>query len=135
VDEKTTPFHACVDARKAAADGGVVQGCPVRNVVHAISGKWVAFVLKALDERPHRFGELRRLLPEITQRMLTQTLRDLQRDGFVDRTVLPTAPPSVEYSLTPLGVSLFGELRSLFRWAALNGDAVQAARLAFDQGV
>jgi DNA-binding HxlR family transcriptional regulator len=133
MDGPSTSFSACAEAHKAAAEDGVELGCPVRDVMHGLSGKWVPFVLKALDERPYRFGELRRLLPDVTQRMLTQTLRDLQRDGLVSRTVLPTNPPSTEYALTPLGASLCGELRALFRWAAVNGAVVQAARLAFDQ--
>lgn len=124
-------FHACIEARKAAEAGDAPLPCPIHDVVHGISGKWTPFVLKALDERPHRFGELRRLL-SASQRMLTQTLRDLQRDGFVHRDVLPTNPPSVEYSLSPLGLSIMTELRALFRWVERNGDAVTAARRAFD---
>jgi DNA-binding HxlR family transcriptional regulator len=131
----SAPFSAqCSDARKATLRTGAGGGCPIHNVMHAISGKWVAFVLKALAEGPRRFGELRRILP-VTQRMLTQTLRDLQRDGLVLRTVLPTNPPSVTYSLTPLGDSLFQELRSVFRWAEANHAAVQEARAAFDEAV
>lgn len=133
MDDHSTSFSARATARKAAAKDGLALACPVQDVMHGISGKWVAFVLKALDERTYRFGELRRLLPDISQRMLTQTLRDLQRDGLVSRTVLPTNPPSSAYALSPLGTSLFGELSALFRWAEHHGQAVQAARAAFDQ--
>ena len=87
----------------------------------------------ALAEQPYRFGQLRRLVPDISQRMLTQTLRDLQRDGYVCREVFPTTPPSVEYSLTDLGRSMFGPLNELLQWAERNHTAVRAARAAFDE--
>ena len=72
------------------------------------------------------------LLPDISQRMLTQTLRDLQRDGYIDRDVFPTKPPSVEYSMTELGRSLYQPLSQLLNWAEANHDAVRAARSQFD---
>ncbi|HWT58596.1 MAG TPA: helix-turn-helix domain-containing protein, partial [Rhizobium sp.] len=81
---------------------------------------------------PRRFGELRRMLPDISQRMLTQTLRDLQRDGYIAREVFPTKPPSVEYSMTELGRSLYLPLSQLLNWAEANHDAVRAARSRFD---
>jgi DNA-binding HxlR family transcriptional regulator len=104
----------------------------VRDVVQNIFGKWTALLMMALAERPYRFGELRRLVPDISQRMLTQTLRDLQRDGYVHREVFPTKPPSVEYSLTDLGRSMFGPLHQLLQWAELNHAAVREARAGFD---
>ena len=79
--------------------------------------------MMALAEQPYRFGELRRLVPDISQRMLTQTLHDLQRDGYVHREVFPTKPPSVEYSLTDLGRSMFEPLSAL-----LNGPSTIMAR-------
>jgi|TARA_R110000751_G_scaffold50926_3_gene112113 DNA-binding HxlR family transcriptional regulator len=106
--------------------------CPVRDVMSRLSGKWSTLLLEALAEKPHRFGELRRLVPDISQRMLTQTLRDLQRDGYIEREVFPTKPPSVEYRMTPLGRSLFGPLSKVLAWAAENHDAVRAARRSFD---
>jgi DNA-binding HxlR family transcriptional regulator len=106
--------------------------CPIHDVLDGISGKWDFYLLTTLAERPHRFAELRRVFPDLSQRMLTQTLRDLQRDGYVHREVLPTNPPRVEYSLTPLGASLFGRVRSLLEWARINHRAVHAARAAFD---
>ena len=90
--------------------------------------------MMALAEQPYRFGELRRLVPDISQRMLTQTLHDLQRDGYVHREVFPTKPPGVEYSLTDLGRSMFGAFHQLILWAELNHDAVRKARAAFDAG-
>ena len=92
--------------------------CPIRDVIDKISGKWSALMFLALSEGPQRFGQLRRMLPDISQRMLTQTLRDLQRDGYVARKVFPTQPPSVEYSLTPLGQSFLQPLRGLIGWLA-----------------
>lgn len=112
--------------------GGSLADCPVRNVVDAISGRWSTLLLMALAEQPYRFGELRRLVPDISQRMLTQTLHDLQRDGYVNREVFPTKPPSVQYSLTELGVSLYQSLRHLLFWAESNHVAVRDARAAFD---
>jgi DNA-binding HxlR family transcriptional regulator len=106
--------------------------CPVRDVIERISGKWSTLLLEALAHKPYRFGELRRLVPDISQRMLTQTLRDLQRDGYIDRTVFPTKPPSVEYSMTPLGRSLFEPLSLVLQWAADNHGSVKAARAQYD---
>ena len=87
--------------------------------------------MMALAEQPYRFGALRRLVPDISQRMLTQTLRDLQRDGYVHREVFPTKPPSVEYSLTELGHSMFESLQHLLHWAENNHETVRAARARF----
>lgn len=106
--------------------------CPVRDVLSQIGGKWSTLLLSALSERPYRFSELRRAINDISQRMLTQTLRDLERDGFISRTVFPTKPPSVEYALTPLGRSLLLPLRELIDWAEGNHEAVRAARSRFD---
>jgi len=106
--------------------------CPVRSVLDRISGKWHTLLLVALAEGPRRFGELRRGLPDISQRMLTQSLRELQRDGLVARRVYPTAPPSVDYRLTDLGRSLLTPLSALIRWAEDRGDAIAAARQDFD---
>ncbi|MEB2843300.1 transcriptional regulator [Rhizobiales bacterium RZME27] len=106
--------------------------CPVRDVINQISGKWSTLLLQALAGRPYRFGELRRLVPDISQRMLTQTLRELQRDGYIDREVFPTKPPSVEYRMTELGMSLFLPLSQVLDWAEANHAAVKAARVRFD---
>ncbi len=106
--------------------------CPVRDVINQISGKWSTLLLQALAQRPYRFGELRRLVPDISQRMLTQTLRELQRDGYIDREVFPTKPPSVEYRMTDLGRSLFLPLSQVLSWAEDNHGAIKAARVRFD---
>ncbi|NKN13050.1 winged helix-turn-helix transcriptional regulator [Rhizobium laguerreae] len=106
--------------------------CPVRDMMQQIGGKWSTLLLDVLADRPYRFGELRRMIPDISQRMLTQTLRDLQRDGYIHREVFPTKPPSVEYSMTELGHSLYQTLAQLLNWAEANHDAVRAARSQFD---
>ncbi|MEZ2127131.1 MULTISPECIES: winged helix-turn-helix transcriptional regulator [unclassified Sinorhizobium] len=106
--------------------------CPVRDMLQQIGGKWSTLLLEALAQQPYRFGELRRMIPDISQRMLTQTLRDLQRDGYIEREVFPTKPPSVEYRMTDLGRSLYQPLAQLLNWAEANHDAVRAARTRFD---
>lgn len=115
-----------------ASNGGNLANCPVRDVIQGVFGRWSSLLVSALAEQPYRFGELRRLVPDISQRMLTQTLRDLQRDGYVHREVFPTKPPSVEYSLTDLGRSMFGALQILLQWAETNHEGVRQARVRFD---
>ena len=109
-----------------------LANCPVRSVVQNIFGKWTSLLVMALAEQPYRFGELRRLVPDISQRMLTETLRDLQRDGYVHREVFPTKPPSVEYSLTDIGQSVLGVLRVLVDWSVEHHGAIKDARRRFD---
>jgi DNA-binding HxlR family transcriptional regulator len=105
--------------------------CPIRMVLDQIGDKWSTLFIQLLGERPHRFGELRRAVPDISQRMLTQTLRDLQRDGLVSRHVFPTVPPAVEYRLTPLGQSLLEPLSHLVRWAEENFEDISRCRQEF----
>ena len=109
-----------------------MDDCPVRDVLDSVGGKWTSLMILGLADGPRRFSELRRFIPDISQRMLTQTLRDLQRDGYLSRTVYPTQPPSVEYRLTPLGHSFLALLRSLVHWSAENHAAIRAARQAYD---
>jgi DNA-binding HxlR family transcriptional regulator len=133
MDGRISDLRTKLEIYRATSDGhGDLSACPIRNVVQNIFSKWSALLLMALAERPYRFGELRRLVPDISQRMLTQTLRDLQRDGYVHREVFPTTSPSVEYSLTDLGRSMFSSLQYLLQWADMNFDAVRAARERFD---
>lgn len=109
------------------------DNCPVRDLLSQIGGKWATLLLEALAEKPYRFGQLRRMVPDISQRMLTQTLRDLQRDGYVEREVFPTKPPSVEYRMTPLGHSLYEPVSKVILWALENQQAVRTARAEFDK--
>jgi DNA-binding HxlR family transcriptional regulator len=110
----------------------LAQACPVRDVLDRIGDKWSVLLLAELKGGPARFGVLRRRVPDISQRMLTETLRHLQRDGYISRTVFPTAPPGVEYSLTAMGRSLLQPLDHLVAWTAENHDNVRQARLSFD---
>ncbi|TPM30639.1 helix-turn-helix domain-containing protein [Mesorhizobium sp. B2-3-5] len=132
MDSRIVNLKSKLDIYKAMTGGGDLSDCPVRDVIQGLSGKWSSLLMAALAEQPYSFGELRRLVPDISQRMLTQTLYDLQRDGYVHREVFPTKPPSVEYSLTDLGRSMFGALHQLLQWAELNHDAVREARKGFD---
>ena len=107
--------------------------CAIRNVLDRIGDKWSYLLVMTLAERPHRFGELRRAVDDFSQRMLTETLRSLQRDGLLDRTVFPTTPPSVEYRLTELGRSLLEPMRGLIDWADLQMPKIISARETFDR--
>ena len=106
--------------------------CPVRNVLDRIGDKWTLLALVALASRPRRFSELHRAIPDISKRMLTQTLRELERDGLADRQVFPTKPPKVQYSLSPLGLSVLSPLAALVRWAEDSYPAIRDARQRFD---
>ncbi len=106
--------------------------CPVRDIMDHVGNKWSSLLLFALAARPHRFGELKRAVPDISQRMLTQSLRDLQRDGLISRHVFATVPPSVEYRLTPLGEGLMPPLFGLMTWANENHTRIKALRAVFD---
>ncbi|WP_349437860.1 helix-turn-helix domain-containing protein [Pararhizobium sp. A13] len=108
------------------------EDCPVRDVIDNIGGKWNTLMILALADGPMRFSALRRLIPDISQRMLTQTLRDLQRDGYIGREVFPTQPPSVEYRLTPLGQSFLVLVKGLVDWSKAHHDAIRAARSEYD---
>lgn len=106
--------------------------CPVRDVLDRIGERWATLVLVALARRPRRFNELNRAIPDVSKRMLTQTLRGLERDGLVTRTVFPTKPPSVEYALSRLGASLLDPLAGLIGWAESNQDLIKQTRTRFD---
>ncbi|MCK1341444.1 helix-turn-helix transcriptional regulator [Bradyrhizobium sp. 38] len=106
--------------------------CPVRDVLDCIGDKWSILMIMTLATRPQRFSELHRAIRDISKRMLTQTLRDLERDGLVTRNVFPTKPPSVEYYLSPLGQSLLEPMASLIDWADRRYSDIHAARVRFD---
>ena len=105
--------------------------CPIRDVLDRVGDKWSTLLIFTLAERSRRFGELRRAIPDISQRMLTQTLRELQEDGLISRTVHPTTPPSTEYALTDLGRSLVAPLTALARWAESHHDEIKKARVDY----
>jgi DNA-binding HxlR family transcriptional regulator len=106
--------------------------CVVRDVLSRIGDKWSMVAINALGERSLRFGELRRRGHGISQRMLTHTLRQLERDGLVWRKATPTVPVTVEYGLTDLGRCLLAVLSPLFQWTVENAPTIQAARADFD---
>jgi DNA-binding HxlR family transcriptional regulator len=120
---------------KIASGGPDLANCPIRDVLAHIGDKWSTLMILILGESPHRFGQLRRAIPDISQRMLTQTLRDLQRDGLISRHVFPTQPPTVEYRLTPLGQSFLDPLAGLIRWADRHHEAIRASRRKFEREV
>lgn len=114
-----------------SSDAADFANCPVRDVLDRIGDKWSTLVITLLGQRPHRFGELRRAIPDISQRVLTQTLRQMQHDGLIDRKVFAAAVQTVEYSLTPMGRSLLEPLQALIRWAGSNHPQIRAARQEF----
>ncbi|GAB2753245.1 winged helix-turn-helix transcriptional regulator [Kitasatospora kifunensis] len=126
-----------------------VAACPSRKLLDRISGKWVTLILAALgndsahepgadcagEPRVMRYSELQRLLAGVSQKMLTQTLRSLERDGLVSRTVVPTVPVTVSYELTDLGLSLYEMMRGLKAWAEVHMDDVLANRQTYETRV
>ncbi len=105
---------------------------PTLQVIDAVSGKWTALIVYLISEKPMRTSELQRMAQGITQKVLTQTLRSLERDGVVTRKVYPVVPPQVEYSLTPLGMSLVKILANLCNWARDHYPEVKKARVKYD---
>ncbi|GAA1984114.1 helix-turn-helix domain-containing protein [Catenulispora subtropica] len=118
-------------ARRAEARrkyNAYVAECPTRQLLDTISDKWVSLTIAALAASPRRYGELGRAIAGVTQKMLTQTLRALERDGLVARTVTADVPVQVEYRLTPLGASLLPLMEALTDWAESHMDEVLQAR-------
>jgi DNA-binding HxlR family transcriptional regulator len=107
--------------------------CPVRDVLDRLGEKWSTLLVMALAERPRRFSELQRTVPDISKRSLTQALRNLEEDGIITRHVFPTKPPSVEYRLAPLGTSMLEPLAALIAWAERSHARIRAARVEFQR--
>ena len=126
-----TPEHKNVPASPAGphADGNCRA---VASVLARVGDKWSVFVIMTLIGGPQRFNELKRTIGGISQRMLTLTLRGLERDGFATRTVFPTVPPRVDYALTELGKTLIAPLEQIAKWAISYQDEVADARANFD---
>ena len=108
------------------------QACESRQALDRIADKWTALVVYALVRGSRRHGQLRREIQGISQKMLTQTLRSMERDGLIHRRVIDRVPPHVEYTLTPLGMTLTEPLTAICRWAMDHLPEVQAAREEFD---
>jgi DNA-binding HxlR family transcriptional regulator len=104
----------------------------VSGVLARVGDKWTVLIVALLGDGPKRFNEIKRMVGGISQRMLTLTLRGLERDGLVTRTVFPTVPPRVDYELTDLGCSLWRPVEALGAWARTNQAEIEAARRAFD---
>jgi DNA-binding HxlR family transcriptional regulator len=104
----------------------------ISTLLSRIGDKWTVLVVQTLGEGPKRFNELRREIPAVSQRMLTLTLRNLERDGLVSRTVTPTIPPRVDYELTELGHSLQKPICALATWASDHVDEIHSAQARFD---
>lgn len=107
-------------------------GCPTRDVLDHLASKWTILIIDALGAGTYRFAELRRTIDGISEKMLAQTLRRLERDGLLTRTVYPEVPPRTEYALTPLGRSISAPIASLRIWAERNINDVLAARGAYE---
>ncbi|CAM5422245.1 transcriptional regulator [Streptomyces tanashiensis] len=106
--------------------------CPERLVLEHVTSRWGVLILIALRERSYRFSELRRAIGGVSEKMLTQTLQTLERDGFVHRDAKPVIPPRVDYRLTELGEEAARRVAELARWTASSLDAVEAARVRYD---
>jgi DNA-binding HxlR family transcriptional regulator len=111
----------------------VTESCrPITEILARVGDKWSVMIVRLLGFGPKRFSEIKRAINGISQRMLTLTLRGLERDGLVTRTVTPSVPPRVDYELTPLGHSLFAPIDALGAWAFANRHEIESARARFD---
>ncbi|WP_030661173.1 helix-turn-helix domain-containing protein [Streptomyces rimosus] len=145
----THPAEACGDGTHApgnepgsapgdecdydARQWDVREGCEVRQILDRVADKWSLLVIALLDRRTLRFTELRREVDGISQRMLTVTLRQLERDGLVRRTVHPVVPPRVDYELTPLGATLHDTIQALVTWTEEHQNEIAESRAAYDR--
>ncbi|NPD70235.1 helix-turn-helix transcriptional regulator (plasmid) [Lichenicola cladoniae] len=120
------PFDIALIATRDPAE------CPIRDVLVHLGGKWSTLILLCLGSAAHRFGALRRAIPHISKRMLTETLRDLERDGFVSRHVFATKLPSVEYRITDLGHSFLDPLHGVLICANGHHAEIRRARAGYD---
>jgi DNA-binding HxlR family transcriptional regulator len=117
---KRSNLHLTTDCRRVSA------------LLQRIGDKWTVLVVRTLGDGPLRFSEIKRALGSISQKMLTTTLRGLERDGFVKRTVYPTVPPRVDYELTQLGRDLLTPVKTMAEWALKNAERVEGAQARFD---
>jgi DNA-binding HxlR family transcriptional regulator len=126
----TTAAQRRAEAR--VAYDAFLAACPTRKLLDRLSDKWVCLVIAALADGSKRYGDLTRIIAGVSQKMLTQTLRTLERDGMVTRTVTASVPVRVDYELTRLGTSLLPVTRAIKLWAEANIEKVEAARAAYD---
>ncbi|GAB2459918.1 helix-turn-helix domain-containing protein [Streptosporangium sandarakinum] len=116
-----------------AAYDAYLAACPARELLDTISDKWVSLILNALADGPLRYSDLGRIIAGVSQKMLTQTLRGLERDGLVSRTVTPSVPVRVDYALTDLGRDLQPVMRAIKLWAESHIEQVHDARESYDR--
>lgn len=109
--------------------------CPSRVLIEQLADKWSMMLLALLLQEPLRFNAIKRRLEGVTQRVLTQTLRKLERNGMLSRRIIPGSPPGVEYSITPLGRSLEKPVTALYDWTVAHVDAISAKQRAYDREV
>lgn len=121
-----------IPAKQALAWNVYDANCPTRLVLNRIADKWTVLVMSSLEQGTKRFSTLQREIGGISQKMLTQTLRGLERDGLVHRTIYPTVPPKVEYTLTPLGRTLVGLVDAIRVWSEQHIEAVMQAQTHYD---
>jgi DNA-binding HxlR family transcriptional regulator len=127
---KGAPVRDEVTSTKPSRDPGCLR---ISQLLSRVGDKWTILVIRVLGDGPQRFNALRREVGEISQKMLASTLRNLERDGFVSRTVLPMQPPQVEYALTDLGRDLQRPVQALAQWTLTNAQAIEAARARYDR--
>jgi len=111
------------------------EDCPFRSVLDIMGDKWSFLIFAVLEDGPKRFNEMKRLIGDISQRVLTTKLRDLERDGYVRRTVYPVSPPKVEYELTTLGRDMLQPVRAMLDWTLKAYPEIRQAREAYDSQV
>lgn len=111
-----------------------VDGCPIRQVLSQVTGKWQMLIILALEDGALRFGAVKRTIGDVTQRVLTENLRKLERDGYITRSVFAGPPVAVSYELTELGHELLGHIKPMVIWAAGRHEKVAISRNAFENG-
>ncbi|MFC6161926.1 winged helix-turn-helix transcriptional regulator [Kribbella sp. NPDC058693] len=128
------PTRTAAQLREEAAReyDAFLASCPARQLLDRISDKWVTLILTALADGPQRYSDLSRRIAGVSQKMLTQTLRSLERDGLLTRSVTPSVPVRVDYELTPLGETLMPLIASIKTWAETHMPQVNAARETYD---
>lgn len=123
-----------LDVKGAAARQKLGGPCPVRDVLDRIGDQWSLLILLSLDDGTKRFNELMRVIGDVSKQMLSKTLKRLEQDGFVLRTLYPEVPPRVEYKLTPLGRSFLVPMKGLVNWADANHPTIREARMHYSSG-
>lgn len=133
MEDGTSPSPGHTQGTVAAVPVEQTQTCEIRDLLDRLADKWSLLVVERLGAGTQRFTALRRQIDGISQRMLTLTLRRLERDGLVRRHVHPVVPPRVDYSLTPLGASLLDAVAPLVAWTRAHRDEIAASRAAYDE--